>query len=138
MHRDPLEVAASLTSLTVALYAAFSEGVDACAVGRDLVESLHSGLERYFRARDRDAARQDRFLDIRYGDLTRDPIGTVRRIYDRFAIPLTPQAEARMRAFLAENPQAKHGVHRYSLAQFGIDREAEARRFQSYRDRFAV
>ena len=55
MHRDPLEVAASLTSLTVAIYAAFSAGIDPHAVGRELVESLHSGLERYFRARDRDA-----------------------------------------------------------------------------------
>jgi hypothetical protein len=138
LHRDPLEVAASLTSLTVAIYAAFSEGIDPHAVGRDLVESLHSGLERYIRARNRAGARQARFLDIDYRDLTRDPMATVRRIYDFFAIPLTDQADARMRRFLAENPQAKHGVHRYSLAQFGIDREAEARRFQSYCERFGV
>jgi hypothetical protein len=137
LHRDPLEVAASLTSLTVAIYAAFSDGIDTGAVGHDLVESLHSGLARY--ARERAAVDRPRaFLDVRYQDLTRDPMATVRRVYDHFALPLTDQAADRMRRYLAQNPQAKHGVHRYSLAEFGIDRDVEARRFRPYCERFGV
>lgn len=138
LHRDPLEVAASLTSLTVAIYAAFSEGIDPRRVGRDLVESLHSGLARYARERDADAARQQRFFDVRYGDLTRDPMATVRGIYKFFGMSLTDEAEARMQRFLAENPKAKYGEHRYSLDQYGIDRATEARRFQPYCERFGV
>jgi len=138
MHRDPLEVAASLTSLTLAIYAAFSEDIDPQRVGRELVESLHAGLERYFRARDGDPNRRDRFLDLDYRDLARDPLATVRRIYDFFAIPFSAEAEHGMRRFLAENPKGKHGEHRYSLAQFGIDREVEARRFRGYCERFGV
>jgi Sulfotransferase family len=138
MHRDPLEVTASLTSLTTAIYAAFSQGIDSRRVGRDLVESLHTGLERYVRARDSDVARQQRFLDVDYRDLTADPMRTVRQIYEFFAMTLSADAEARMRRFLAENPQGKHGQHRYSLAQFGIDRDAEARRFAPYCERFGV
>jgi len=38
--------------------------------------------------------------------------------------------------FLAEDP--KHGEHRYSLARFGIDREAEARRFRPSCERFGL
>ena len=137
LHRDPLEVAASLTSLTVAIYAAFSEGIDPSIVGRDLVETLHSGLERYIR--ERDAVDQpQRFLDLRYRELTADPVGTVRRVYDFFAIPLSAEAEARMRRYMSQNPQAKHGVHSYSLAQFGIDRDTENERFRPYRERFGV
>ena len=138
MHRDPLEVAASLTSLTTAIYAAFSERIDSHAVGRDLVETLHTGLARYFAARDRDPARAERFLDIDYRELAADPMGTVRRIYARFDMELSDEADRRMRDFLAANPKGKHGEHRYSLAQFGIDRDVEARRFQTYRDRFGV
>jgi len=138
MHRDPLEVAASLTSLTVAIYAAFSHDIDARVVGRDLVESLHAGLERYFRARDADPARERRFLDVDYRDLTADPVGTVRRIYDFFEVELSAEAEARMRRFLASNPKGKHGEHRYSLEEFGIDRAVEARRFRPYCERFGV
>ena len=137
LHRNPLEVAASLTSLTVAIYAAFSEGVDPRVVGRELVESLHSGLARY--ARERTAvARPERFVDIRYADLVRDPLGQVRGIYERFGIPLSDEAAARMRDYLAQNPQGKHGVHRYSLAQFDIDADSEARRFRPYCEQFGV
>jgi hypothetical protein len=138
MHRDPLQVAASLTSLTLAIYAAFSEPIDPNRVGQELVETLHTGLARYAAARDRDPARQQRFLDIDYRELAADPLATVGRIYDFFAMPLTPDAETRMRRFLAENPKGKHGEHRYTLAQFGIDGEREAIRFQPYRERFGV
>ena len=72
--------------------------------------------------------RLQRFLDLRYRELTADPIGTVRRVYDFFAIPLSADAEARMRRYMSQNLQAKHGVHSYSLAQFGIDRDTENER----------
>ena len=41
------------------------------------------------------------------------------------------------RAWLAENPQHKHGVHRYDLAQFGLDPAEVDRQFAGYRDRIA-
>lgn len=138
LHRDPLEVTASLTSLTTTIYAAFGEGIDSCRVARDLVESLHRGLERYLRARDREPARQKSFLDVDYRDFTADPMRTVRRIYDFFGIFLSDEADIRMRQYLTDNPKAKNGDHWYSLAQFGIDHEVEARRFQPYRDRFGI
>jgi hypothetical protein len=138
VHRDPLEVTASLASLTAALYSAFSEGIDLQRIGRDQVESLHRGLERYLRARDREPARQRNFLDVDYRGFTADPMKTVRRVYDFFGIPLTEDANLRMQRFLRRNPRGKHGRHRYSLRQFGIDPDAEARRFQPYRDRFGV
>jgi hypothetical protein len=41
-----------------------------------------------------------------------------------------------MRAYLAQHPRDEHGVHRYSLAQFGLD-EGELRRdFEGYCERF--
>jgi putative membrane protein len=138
MHRDPLEVTASLASLTLAIYAAFSDDVDPRVIGRELSDSLVAGLERYLRARDDGPARAARFLDVDYRDLVRDPIATVRRIYAFFAVPLTAEAVTRMRRFLAENPKDRHGEHRYALAQFGLDPAEEARRFRGYCERFGV
>ena len=43
-----------------------------------------------------------------------------------------------MQAFLARNPQGKHGAHRYRLEDFGLDPDALARDFAPYRDRFAI
>ena len=53
--------------------------------------------------------------------LVADPIGTIRSIYHRLGDPVTPAFEEGMRAWLSRNPQHKHGVHRYSLEQFGLD-----------------
>jgi hypothetical protein len=138
IHRDPLEVAASLASLTAALYAAFSDRIDGRRVARDGIECMHRGVERYLPARDREPARRERFLDVDYRDFTADPMKTARQIYDFFGIPLTEQAETRMERFIKQNPKGKHGHHDYSLAQFGIDREVESPRFEAYRDRFGL
>ena len=51
---------------------------------------------------------------------------------------LTDKAENAMRLFLRDNPQNKNGVHRYSLEDFGLDRETERRRFQFYTDFFGI
>ena len=43
-----------------------------------------------------------------------------------------------MDRFLAANPKNKHGVHRYSLAQYGLDRGGEIKRFRGYCERFDI
>lgn len=43
-----------------------------------------------------------------------------------------------MRRYLAENPKNKHGVHRYTLAQFGLDRAEVGRRFEPYCQYFGI
>jgi phosphatidylethanolamine-binding protein (PEBP) family uncharacterized protein len=50
----------------------------------------------------------------------------------------TDTARARMEAFLAANPKNKHGVHRYSLEQYGLDRKREQARFAAYCERFDI
>ncbi|MGH7893798.1 MAG: sulfotransferase [Candidatus Binatia bacterium] len=137
-HRDPLEVVASLASLTATLRGAFSDQIDPVAIGREMTTRWADGLARALRARDAMPAKQDRFFDVRYRDLVRDPIGTVRRIYAHYRIPFTADFEARLEAFLAENPKDKHGRHRYSLEQFGLRAEEERRRYAAYGERFGL
>ena len=43
-----------------------------------------------------------------------------------------------MNGFLAANPKNKHGVHRYTLEQFGLDRAALLARFHNYSERFRI
>jgi len=137
-HRDPLEVVASVASLHTVLRSTFSDAVDPIAVGAEVTRRWAAGITRALHARDEGGVPADRFLDIRYTDLVRDPLGMVRRIYRHFGLPLTPAAEDRMRRFLAENPKDKHGRHVYSLAQFGLDADVERERYQVYRDRFGL
>ena len=55
-----------------------------------------------------------------YTDLVKDPIKITRKIYQKFGMDLTPQAEENMLQYLRENPQNKYGRHQYSLEQYGL------------------
>jgi len=75
---------------------------------------------------------------VHYHKLVKDPIATVRRIYAQFRMSLTPDAEARMRKFLAANPQGKHGRHEYAPNTFGLDAQELEHRFRVYTEYFGV
>jgi hypothetical protein len=62
----------------------------------------------------------------------------VRRIYAVLDRPLSAQAEAAMQAFLDANPKNKHGVHRYSLEEYGLSRQDELIRYADYCKRFDI
>jgi hypothetical protein len=51
---------------------------------------------------------------------------------------LSPEAEQRMRRFLAENPRDKHGTHRYSLDFASLDEARLRASFAEYQRRFGV
>jgi hypothetical protein len=136
-HRDPLEVVPSLTSMHTVLRSTFSDGVDPLAIGSEVSRRWADGITRALRARDA-AARPDRFFDVQYTDLVRDPMSAVRRIYAHFDMPLTAPAEERMRRFLAQHPKDKHGRHQYSLQQFGFDAGEERQRYRAYCERFGL
>jgi len=137
-HRDPTEVAASLASLTTHLRDTFSETVDPKAVGAEMTERWARGIYRALEDRDAGHARPEQFYDVRYTDLVRDPIGTVRRLYAHYELPFTAAAEDRMRRFLAENPKDKHGQHAYTLEDLGLDADDLACRFKAYREHFGI
>ncbi len=137
-HRDPVTVVASLASMSATLQAAFTDRVEPRDIGREVLQRWTSGLEHSMLLRRSGRLPADRFVDVHYHELTRDPLGTVRRIYAEFGMPLSGTAEARMAKFLADNPQDKHGSHRYALESFGLDGESLAARFKGYREYFGV
>ncbi|HEX8058178.1 MAG TPA: sulfotransferase, partial [Novosphingobium sp.] len=76
--------------------------------------------------------------DVQYADVMRDPIATVRGIYDRFDEPFTPEADAAMQAYMADNQKGKHGKHSYDLAEYGLTKEGVHERFKSYIERYDI
>jgi hypothetical protein len=138
MHRDPVEVLASEASLHATLRRTFTTSVDPVAVGREMSECMEYDIRRGLEARDADLVSPTQFFDVVYRGVLHDAMGVVRRMYDHFDMPLTPAVEARMRRFLADSPKEKHGPHRYTLAQFGLDPDEERRRYRAYRERFLI
>ena len=137
-HRDPLKVVASLTSLVTLLRSLASERIDPFAIGAEWAPRLAAGLERTMAVRARGLPATARVFDLHFADFMRDEMGMVRRLYAHFDLELSAEAEARMRRFLAENPRDRRGVHRYTLADAGLDPATERGRYAAYQERFGV
>lgn len=135
-HRDPLRVMASMASHATVLRRAFSDRADPRRIAADWADRWARALEKFLAVRDR--APREQFLDVSFDAIEKDPLGTVERVYDFLRWPFTSDARDAMSRFLAANPKNKHGVHRYTLEQFGLSRTAETARFRSYCERFGI
>jgi hypothetical protein len=136
-HRDPLRIIASLSSLFAVVQAMASDGVTMADVAAQWSGPVLDALDRSVTAREDGTVPADRVVDVHYGAFMADPFRTIRSIYDRLGAELTPDAEARMRHFLAENRADKHGAHAYSFADTGLDPGAvreQSRRYAEYFD----
>jgi hypothetical protein len=137
-HRDPVTVLASVASLTAVLQRAFTDTLDALEIGHEVSRRWTNGLDRAMQLRRSGRVPADRFLDVHYHEMLRDPMGVVERLYAHFDMPLSANAAAAMRAHLDQNPKDKHGAHRYSAEAFGLDTDDLTRRFKAYREYFGV
>lgn len=133
-HRDPVRVTGSIASHGAILRAAFSDRIDAHAIAATWARIWAEGIERAMVVRGR--VGEDGFVDLFYDDLIRDPLAAVAALYERLGWELTPAAEAAMQRFLDANPKDKHGEHRYTLAQFGLDEDRVTEYFSTYHAHF--
>jgi sulfotransferase family protein len=132
-HRDPVQTVPSLASLVRTLHVLGSDSVDPLEIGAHWGRRWARALERAIAAR---ARQEERFLDVYYEELVADPIAQVRRIYAHADLPLTPDAEIRMRQWAVENERDRRPVHAYTLEEFGYTQESLRRDFASYWERF--
>ncbi|MCU1484415.1 MAG: hypothetical protein JWN67_1161 [Actinomycetia bacterium] len=133
-HRDPISVIGSLCSVTCSLTGTFTDADLRLAIAEHWFEEAAVMADRMLAHRDRagDAA----FHDMSYRELVTDPVAATAELYQRFDMAFTAEAEAAMRAHVAASPQGKHGAHRYTLDDFGLDEAQVGERFAAYLDRF--
>src|SRR5438477_777516 len=131
IHREPIEAVASVSSLVTILRRVFSDEVDPVQVGRDALTYWSQALKTFLRARDQ--LPTGRVCDLYYDDVRRDPIAAVRRVYQHFGWPFSPEIEKRMRVTLAEQTSQTNGVHRYDANHFKLN---EMNGFADYCERF--
>ena len=77
-------------------------------------------------------------VDIHFADLTARPVETVEALYDRFAIPFTPEFRERLLRYLDADRHGKEPKRQYTLAEFGMDEAAIEARFGRYIDHFGI
>lgn len=137
-HRDPLKVVGSVASLMAVLQCLGTDEPSIPALAPPWLEHLLDGCQRMMDAHTTGLLGPDQVIDIAFADVVTDAIEVVRRIYHRIGRPLTAETEQAMIQFLAENPSNKHGVHRYSFADTGLDPATCRERASAYQAFFDV
>ena len=135
-HRDPVKILPSICSYFAVLYKLHCRDVDLTTLGPYWLEKWAAANDAAIDLREK--VGNDRFLDVDYRRLVKEPFGVVKEIYDHFDYELSPEALDAMTRWHANNPQHKHGVHQYSLEQFGLTAEQVDRRFARYVAHFGV
>ena len=137
-HRDPLKLIASHCSLVSMACSMGSDEVDRIEIGQMWSRSWEEAMRRgvAFRESGHPVARGA--FDMHFAEILKDQVDMAQRIYEHFDIPMSEEALRRMRSFIASNPRDRHGTHRYTLEQFGLDRSKERARYRFYQDYFKV
>ena len=126
----------SYASLTALVRSMGSDQVDRFEVAEDWNPRLKRALEHAMAVRSAKHYPQALFYDMKFSDFIRDQFAVVEKIYDAFGLPMTAAAAAKMKWFIADNPQGKHGIHRYEAHEYGIDPAVVREQFRPYIERF--
>jgi hypothetical protein len=118
LHRDPHKVVPSLCSLFAVYQGMASDRTGNRQLGAEVLELCVEGLRRGLDARE--AVEPGRVYDLRYTDLMADPIAAIRTIYKHFGYDSNEEFYRAAARWHRDNPQHKHGKHRYDLDQFGL------------------
>jgi hypothetical protein len=133
-HRDPAEMLPSACSLFAVFRGLLSGQVDPRNLGRHGLDAFGRIVERMLLARAEIPG--ERVFDVHFEDLVADPVAMVHRIYGHFGETVSGEMDSRMKAFMEANPRHKHGVHRYTMEQFGLTSEEADDTFRPYMERF--
>jgi hypothetical protein len=133
-HRTPVDAMASVSSLVTILRNAFSNAVDRSIACREAIDYWSDTMDKFLQERER--LPTNRICDIEYGELCRDPIAAVERIYHHFGWSFPSETRRRMHAFVAGSARWQAGNHRYDLSQFGFSANEVLDAFSSYCGRF--
>jgi len=132
-HRDPLQTVPSYVSMQAALYK-LSATLSDHEVGAFWFPRLVEWMRMFEAARERIG--EDRFIDIDYREVGKDPMTQAQRVLSRVGIPMDDRLQQVLNEFLAGNKREQRPMHEYSLERFGLSEEAIKREFADYRARY--
>ncbi len=135
IHRDPVDVFSSMSSMYAHTRAIFSRDVDPMSIGPELFDTpllqAHADGLAFC-----DGLEPGRVAHVRHEDVRRDPLAAARGIYDALGLAWTEVTEAALRRHAAK-PRPDHR-HDHDPAAFGLDPDAMRERLGGYRDRFGL
>ena len=136
-HRDPLNVISSIAALTNHLRRMGSDETNIAECAAQSYEEIVVGLDRGMALRDKGVVPEGQMIDVQFTDFMKDPLSTIGDIYQKLGRELRPEAEQKMRDFLAAHP-GDGGGSRYTWSDTGLDAGEVRERVSAYQERYAV
>lgn len=138
MHRSPLYTVPSISNNMLLSHRMY-EGADADhwakLLGPREMEKWAHALRQAMPVR---AAHRRQIFDVHHSHFVREPMRVVRELYDYFGLRLTPAAEGKMLERIAQQPERRHGEHRYDLRTFGLTKAEIEERYGEYIAEFGL
>jgi hypothetical protein len=136
-HRDPAKTMPSTVSTTAMVQWMRTDHVDARGLAQAIQMAFSYALNHSVELRTR-GPWVDRFVDVHFDRLLRDPVAEVGQAYARMGRDLTPEHARRIREYLRDKPKGKFGEHRYAPEDWGFTAEGLRADLKPYVDHFGV
>jgi Sulfotransferase family len=120
-HREPLEVLKSSIHLTRVLRGLYGRPDDPIQIAEREARVLAATTDRLARFRNTHPDLGERFVDVRYGELTADPLAVINRLYRRFDLTMTPEAAGRIGRLALRRSRYRGRRAIPNLADLGLD-----------------
>lgn len=130
LHRDPVEVVGSASSLIAASRNLFTTQPILKITGKDISKILRWSLDKTIQ--ERNDLKPKNIVDVMYRDLINDPMKTLKTIYTSLNINWNENLESTFKAEQNETKQHKFGKHIYDLQDYGLSKELIRDKFSSY------
>ncbi len=137
-HRDPLATLPSAISLMGTLKWMRTNEVDMSQAPALLAFGYAYIYQQEIDQRADGRLPDERFIDVRFDDLVRNPIETIEQVYGRLGWRFDEDTSNRIAGYAAAKPKDARGMHRYSLEETGFDVGEEKKRFSFYTDRYGL
>ena len=136
LHRDPLELVPSMASLVVISRQIHSNHVDAEETADQILDWVRKIITNSIAFRNEHGS--DRFLDLSYNELVRDPMNTLNQIYKWLGVNNNNEIQSNISSWLENSKRKRVGkAHHYSLEQFNLTEKIIQNEFSHYYDRYA-
>ena len=133
-HRDPVQTVPSYCSMEYSLYRMVSDTVTREEVGTFMAPRLNELLGDFMRVRQESGGAN--FIDVDYRDLLSQPIEQGSRVLEAAGFEVDEDVRGGMQQWIEANRREDRAPHKYSLADFGLERDQIEEMFSDYRAAF--
>jgi hypothetical protein len=136
-HRDPAKTMPSTVSTTAIVQWIRTNSVDLGMLVRAIGGAFNGALDSVSERRAAGGL-PDRFVDVHFQSVLRDPVETLRRTYASMEREFSDQHAERIQRYLKQKPRGKFGVHKYTPEEWGFSKREIRENLASYIERSGI